>query len=197
MIFMNSYKVVAGVCGILAPIVSFIGMTIAIAVYPSFSWTTNYVSHLGSEGAVSEPFFNYGIIASGILLFVFSFGLLKSLENKISKYGCLVMAGAAVGLVGLGVFNLPHELHLEFTIPFFLLVPASQLVIGIGFLINNQKRIGRLTIISGVATSVFAAFTAISSLMDLPVFAIFETLSSTSGNIWVFAISILLIRKKI
>ena len=194
---MLNYKVGAGVCGILSTVVIAVGMSVAISVYPSFNWESNFVSHLGSEGAVSEPYFNYGVITSGIFLFVFSFGLLKSVNNKISQVGCVAMAGAAIGFVGLGIFNLPHELHLPFTVPYFLLVPIAQLIIGFGFLLNNKKGLGQKTIIAGAVTSIFAALTAISSIMNFPGFAIFEALSSTSANIWVIAISIMLIGKKI
>ena len=194
---MVSYKTISGICGILSSVVIATGMSVAISLYPSFSWATNYVSHLGSEGVASEPFFNYGVMISAAFLFAFSFGLLKSLNNSIGKIGCVTMAGAAVGLAGLGIFNLPHELHLPFTVPFFLLVPISLLIIGFGFLLNNQKGLGRKTILTGTVTSIFAAATMIFSLMSLDGFAVFEALTSTVGGLWVIAISIMLIRKKI
>ena len=198
MLFVVNYKIISGICGILAVAVSAIGMGIAVAIYPSFDWSTDFVSHLGSEGAVSAPFFNNGVIASGVLLFVFSIGLLKSLNNKISKFGCIAMAGAAIGLAGLGIYNLPHVfLHRVFTIPFFLLIPVSILLIGSGLLLNNKKGLGRKTIFAGAVISAFALGTLITRMMELPAFAVFETLASASGNIWVIAISIMLIRKKI
>jgi len=194
---MGTQKVIGGVFGILASIIAWVTVALSIAANSSFRWTTNALSDLGYDGVSSELIFNIGLITAGIFLFIFSIGLLPSLKKLVGKFGCIVISIASIGLIGLAAFNLPHLLHKPFAAIFFIAVPVSLLLIGVGFLRNNQKRIGWATIVSGIITSIFSIITIVFSLMNIPGLAIPESLTVASATVWVFAISILLIRKKI
>ena len=76
---------IAGICGVLLPVVVFISIWFAMSDAPWFRWTHNALSDLGLEG-VSAFFFNNGMIFGGILAFVFSIGLSKTLSNKTGAY---------------------------------------------------------------------------------------------------------------
>ena len=67
----------SGVCGILTPIIAFVCIFLAINSAPEFSWTENALSDLGVMPGATSAFFNFGLIVSGILGFVFAASLFR------------------------------------------------------------------------------------------------------------------------
>jgi len=118
----------AGICGVLVPIVIFISIWLAIYGAPWFRWTNNALSELGVEG-ISAFFFNNGIILGGIFAFIFSLGLVKILSNKIGAY---LLAVSSLALIGAGLFPITvFELHYVSSAAFFVLLTAALFIIGI------------------------------------------------------------------
>ena len=71
-----------GVCGILTLVVSILSLILSIRKAPWFNWTEYAISDLGTpEGAFT--FFNNSVIAVGILLLIFSVGLVIFLGDRI------------------------------------------------------------------------------------------------------------------
>lgn len=146
----------AGICGILFPMLIIICTCLSIYVSPWFIWTQNALSDLGVKG-ISAFIFNNGLILAGIFALVFSIGIAKTLSNK---FGAYVFAISAIALIGTGLFPLNlFVLHYVSSLTFFITLILSLFIIG--FTLKNSKIEYKL----GVATIFFAIIACISLIL--------------------------------
>ena len=68
---------ISGACGGLTPVVAFVCIFLAIVSAPGFSWAESALSDLGVVAGVTSVLFNYGLIVSGILGFIFATSLFR------------------------------------------------------------------------------------------------------------------------
>ena len=131
---------IAGISGILAPIVAFVGIVFSILSYPNFSFTGNWLSDLGI-GSTSAVF-NSGLILAGILGFVFCLGFRKTLP-PLGKLGSVVLLIGTLALIGVGLF--PESSGIYHTITSFLFFGCLIVGMGIvGFSLRKEKILGRV-----------------------------------------------------
>jgi hypothetical membrane protein len=178
---------VAGVCGILIPIVIFICLGVAIASSPWFTWTHHALSDLGvSEN--TAVLFNYGMVLGGILAFIFSLGLRKVLSNKI---GASLLSVSSLALIGIGLFpETVFVLHFITSASFFVFLTIALLIMGLTIKQNSFERS-----VGGLA--LFFALVAISStvfLFHLEGIAILEAFSCFPAFVWCMIIGIKMVR---
>jgi hypothetical membrane protein len=174
---------VAGVCGILIPIVIFACLGLAIAGSPWFTWTQHALSDLGiSEN--TAVLFNYGMVLGGIFTFIFSLGLRKVLSNKI---GASLLSVSSFALIGIGLFpETVFVLHFITSASFFVFLTIALLIIGLTIKQNSFER-------SMGGLALFFALVAISSTVFLVSFegiAIPEALSCFPAFIWCMLLGI-------
>ena len=92
----------AGICGILAPIIAFGCIGIAILLSPWFSWTESWLSDLGGSPkdrpiwaahGIASILFNSGLVIAGILGICFAIGMRKSglLNTPLGSAGILIL----------------------------------------------------------------------------------------------------------
>ena len=115
---MISSKIVkfSGACGILVLFVFLTSLFFSIQQAPLFSWTDNAISELGKQNAV--PFiFNNGLIITGILLLLFSIGLLKEIKNRFVSPLFFILS--SIFLIGVGLIPLPRIEHVYLSGMFF------------------------------------------------------------------------------
>jgi len=168
---------IAGICGILIPVVIFTCLGLSIASAPWFTWTQHALSDLGIYEN-TEVLFNYGMIIGGFLTLIFSLGLIKILSNKTGGY---ILAFSAVALIGIGLFpETIFALHFFTSASFFVLLTIAFLIIGITIKQNSFER--------GIGVSAFVlALVAIGStvtLFHVDGIAIAEALSCFPAFIW-------------
>jgi hypothetical membrane protein len=121
-------KKIAGICGILVPIVIFLCLWLSISGSPWFSWTHNALSDLGI-GGIYAFIFNNGLILGGIFAFVFSIGLSKTLKNKLGAY---LLAISSIALICTGLFPVNiFVLHYVSSSIFFISLTLALFIIGI------------------------------------------------------------------
>lgn len=145
----------AGICGVLVPIVVFTSIWLSMSGGSWFRWTHNALSDLGIEG-ISAFFFNNGIILGGILAFVFSLGLAKTLSNKTGAY---LLAISSLALIGAGVFpKTIFALHYVSSAAFFVLLTIALFTIGITMKHDQFDKA------LGVAAIIFALFACSSPI---------------------------------
>ena len=143
----------AGICGVILPIVVFAGILLAMSDSPWFKWTNNALSDLGVEG-LSALFFNNSLIFGGILAFIFSLGLAIILSKKTGTY---ILAISSLALIGAGLFpKTVFILHYISSSAFFVLLTIALFIIGL------TLRKGRFEQRMGAAAILLALF-AISS----------------------------------
>jgi len=168
---------IAGLCGVLVPIVVFVCIGLSMAQAPWFRWTHNALSDLGIKSNAAA-FFNIGMMLGGILTFVFSLGLIRILSNKIGAY---FLSLSALGLIGIGLFpETIFTLHFISSATFFVLLALSLLLIGLKIKQDPFERN------MGMLATLFA-MVAISStvfLLILEGVAIPESISCFPAFIW-------------
>jgi len=170
---------IAGICGILIPVVIFTCIGLAMAHSPWFVWTQHALSDLGIDG-VSAFFFNNGMIIGGILTFIFSLGLIRFLSNKTGAY---ILSASALALIGIGLIPETEKLfflHFFTSTSFFILLTLSFIIIGLTTKKNQfEKSIGLLATIFA-----FLAIASIIFIIPLGGVAIPESISCFPAFIW-------------
>ena len=173
-----------GLDGIVAPIVAFTFIGLAIATYPEFSWVNNALSDLGVVPGATASLFNYGLFLSGLLTLHLAIGLYKFLNNHImGRIGAVIFFAAGLAPEGIGAApeNRP-PFHYIFSVAFFSLIPIALLVIAGYFLISKEKRLAGFTLL--IAFLAAAPWILYYTVHYVPGVAIPELLSALAGAAW-------------
>lgn len=174
---------IAGLCGVVGPLIAFSMILLAISSSPWFSWTENALSDLGAEG-MAALLFNSGLIICGALILVFATGLREILPSRfLSHAGVLGIVLSAIALIGIGVFPVPHTLHFPFSVAFFTLLPISMLLLGCAMALEqSDKKIGLFITTLGIVAIVPWVLLFVVPLRGV---AIPETISALAASTWV------------
>ena len=188
---------ISGASGILTPIIAFLFISLAIYSAPEFSWTENALSDLGVIAGATAPLFNYGLIVSGLLGFIFSISLVRMMRffNILSAHGkphmiiyrgvggSLLFSLACLALMAIGVF--PESVsyaHFLASVAFFVLMLGALLLFGIGFLKLRQKPLAAFTLLLGAVGTVPWLLHFV--IRYIPGVAIPELISAVAGGAW-------------
>ena len=128
--------------GVIAPILAFTFILVAVVSYPQFSWASNALSDLGVVSGVTAGVFNGGLVICGVLCVTFAVGLYVLFsESVLGHVGVFVFGLACVALVAIGTFpeSVPAT-HYWVSVAFFVLLPISLLIIVGGFWRTGQVR---------------------------------------------------------
>jgi hypothetical membrane protein len=184
----------SSICGVLAPIIGFTCVLFALASYSQFSWFDNALSDLGVVEGVTAVLFNFGLIVSGVLTFVFGLGLFAFLHKKaLGVAGSLIFVLDAWALTLIGIFpESARPIHYYASVAFFVLFPISMFLICAEFLSSSRIKMGLLTFV----TATFAAIVWIIQFTVTPVpgVAIPETLSALAASTWVVVLGLKMFR---
>ena len=161
--------------GLISVFVAAISITVAqllyIAVDPTFSITTNFISDLGTGPNNSDVVFNIGMILTGIFFIPYFIYLGWYLQKKDKKMNLLIkgmIAGliASIGLILVGFFPLDPEnlysynMHIIAAGILFYGLLIMLLIYGISEYINPEIP-NLLSILSFIAAILFGAFITI------------------------------------
>ncbi len=165
--------------GIVIPLLFVGGLLGALLYAPWFSWTHNAISDLGRP-QYGLYFFNYLLTAIGILLLIFSIGLYLLLRGP--RFGPAALGLSSLYFIGVGLFPLPHQIHVEISGLFFIAFSLGFFLLGLK-LYNHPlvqfKRLGK--------TALFVAFCSALSpigLLFFPGIAISEIIILLPGFLW-------------
>jgi hypothetical membrane protein len=188
---------IGAIAGILAPIIAFTCILLAIASYPQFSWTNNALSDLGIVPGITGPLFNFGLYTSGTLALVFSILSLYDYlgKNQVGKIGATIFALGTIALICIGIFNESFSpTHYFVSVAFFVLMPISLFVITASFGIERHAKMAALTILMGIAAAVpwifYFTFHFVSGV------AIPEFISGLASTFWIIELCYKILRKK-
>jgi len=172
---------VAGICGLLVPVVVFTCLALALLSSPWFIWTDHALSDLGVQGNTTA-LFNYGMIAGGVLACIFSLGLIRVLRRKIGGYALLF---SSVALVGIGLFpETVFVLHFFTSATFFVMLTVALFLLGITMLKDPFERLVGLLALSFAGTAMISVF----FLFPLKGIALPEAFSCFPAFIWCFIV---------
>ncbi len=186
---------ISGICGIVTPVVAFTCILLAIAYSPLFSWTGNALSDLGVQSGLTPILFNYGLAVSGVLAFVFAFGLFKFLKTSISgRVGAFFFVIAALALIAIGAFNENYSpTHWYVSLTFFVFSPLSMLLLLVAFLRLKQLKTGAFTFLTAMVAAVpWVAYFAVQYVEGV---AIPETVSALAVSAWAVVLGFKMIKK--
>ncbi|UCG70055.1 MAG: DUF998 domain-containing protein [Thermoplasmata archaeon] len=150
---------VAGFCGVIAPIIAFSCIGLAVLLSPWFSWTENWLSDLGGSPGdrpvwaahgISSMIFNFGLVVAGILGVFFTLGLRNSgiLRNPSGNFGTFSLFITTMALIGIGVFpETTGSPHGVFSMVFFIGIGVSLLFLVVALFKSNEKKLGWLVFI--------------------------------------------------
>ncbi len=151
---------VAGLCGVITPILVLTLIALAISYSPWFSWTENALSDLGVQG-IAAVLFNSSLIIGGVLMSIFAVGLREVLRSRTLEHaGTLILILDAAVLCAIGVFpETAGRIHFYVSVAFFTLFPMSMFLIGASMTrFSSEKKLGLFTVLIGAAAAVVWAF---------------------------------------
>jgi|Deesub1362A_J573_1020465.scaffolds.fasta_scaffold00018_213 hypothetical membrane protein len=154
----------SGACGILAPFIALSSISLSIYLHPWFRWADNALSDLGAIGVPYNFIFNLGLILTGILGVIFTFGLATLISRKMWILGVGFFGAGMVSLAFIGVFPEGIFLHKHVSIAFYLLSLIGMILMGADLLRVRSERVWGLFVLS----IVILALTAITLLTTIP-----------------------------
>jgi len=184
---------IGGVCGIISQAVGAIALVTALALFPHFSWTDNFLSFLGAEDS-SALAFNYGLVAGALLGLVFAAGLWNGpfCRRVVVKAGIASLVMGLLGFGGIGMFPRTHPVpHNLASLAFYSFIPLALLLIGIGGLLVRPRVWG---VVSILAAALVAGFQHIP--WPWTGGAIPQLLTALPWSAWTVAFAIRLLRER-
>lgn len=176
-----SLKRLAGLCGLLTPVLTLTLIFVSIAMSPWFSWHDNALSDLGVSA--TPNFFNAALFIGGGLHLIFVIFGLRSISGpgRLAQLGyAAVLAGAlALPLIGF-VTEAYGRVHYYVAAAYFLATPLGYILMGSAWL-RRDRLAGVLSIAAGLAA------VAAIALVPHRRIAVPEILAATLMGAWTFA----------
>jgi len=178
------------VVGIVAVVVSFGGISFAIALSPAFGVTENALSNLGvaESPAGTETtalVFNGGLIVGGALGALFGIGLAVLSTHPVERIGSVLFAVSMLSMGGVGVFPQDQAFHFEVAAGFYLLFSLAVLIFGAGQLLTGDRRGGAFSIAAGVGNLAVWIGWGVTGSVTRQGLAIPELLGAAMVVLWV------------
>jgi len=136
--------------GILAAILGWIVIFISISVNPWFIFIRDAFSDLGGPNANMPWIYNYGLIITGLIIFLYSFAQLSDSTNKVESFASGYTSLMGIFLMLIGIFPSGTRPHIFVSTWFFIQGDLSILTWGIGLVIRRWMKIGLIFIIIGI-----------------------------------------------
>lgn len=180
---------IAGACGIGSQVVALISLLAAISTSPWFSWTENYLSVLGVNGSATTVF-NFGLILTGLLSFIFAIGLEKTFLSGrlLGRLGIISLVLGSAALSAMGIFprttGIPHNCA---SLAFFVFISLAIFLIGI-MIITSHKIWGVLSLTVVILIGVFQLVPWPWSGGAIP-----QVLSGLPWSLWTIALGVRLL----
>ena len=150
----------AGLCGAIAPILSFGLILYAVAISPWFSWQTDALSDLGRYPRQSALPFNVALIAGGILNVMLVLGVGRWIGP--GRLGRLGTAASLVGAVALGLIGVfPENVvgpHWTAAATYFLVTPIGYALVGAELWHKGRRAHGAAAVASALGAFVIMIF---------------------------------------
>ena len=143
---------IAGLCGVIAPILSFGLIFYAVAISPWFSWEANALSDLGRYPRLSALPFNVALVAGGVLNVVLVFGMGRWIgPGPLGRLGTVASLVGAMALGLIGVF--PENVrvpHWTAAATYFLVTPVGYALVGAELWRKGRRAHGAAAVASAV-----------------------------------------------
>ena len=119
--------------GILAALIYWLFVAWSISRNPWFSFFHNALSDLGDPAKAASPWiYNYGLMVSGLLLFIFSIYLILASGNRLQTVGGAYVSISALFLALIGIFHGGTRPHVFVSTYFFIQFFLGAVLYGLG-----------------------------------------------------------------
>lgn len=172
---------IAGLCGVITPIITLSLILLSISYSPWFNWSENALSDLGVHEAAT--LFNSALMIGGVLTLVLAAGLLQTLRRtKTGFTGALVFVVGAVSLFAIGLFpETAGRIHFYVSVSFFASATLSMIIIGVALMKASERNVGVFSVFAGLFAA--AVWTVFWNLPHRGV-AVPEMLSVLAASAW-------------
>ena len=157
-------------------------VTLAVLSKPGYRVGFNYLSDLGANN-VGAYWFNYGMIATAVFIFIFFTSLYKShAKSQIGKLGIAAGIIAALGLAAVGFFpeNIEPQHFIASAVYF---VTAMLSVLFISMSMKLEKTASWITLLTGVLVVISGV---VFMATELP---LLENLAVATFGLWVLSVA--------
>ncbi len=177
----------AGLCGIVSPIVTLTLIFVAVAQSPWFSWHDNALSDMGISQTPNS--FNAALLIGGVTYLVFVIGFLRWLgpTSSLSQLAAWLMLVGGISLTLIGILTeAAGGIHDIVAATYFLVTPLAYVLFGIDLLRRGARVRGALTITAGAAALMFIAAVPHKRI------AVPEILAAVIIAAWTFSIGMMM-----
>ncbi len=136
----ETWTMVFGLCGIMAPVLALIFIGASIAMHPEFNFPGYALSHLGALKTPNHIVYNVGMVLTGLMGILFSCGVPRLVNGKIGILGIIVFASGFFTLALVGVFPGGTSPHNTVSMAFFTLSTFGILILALDQLLKQSSR---------------------------------------------------------
>ncbi|MGP3667358.1 MAG: DUF998 domain-containing protein [Candidatus Bathyarchaeota archaeon] len=127
--------------GVAAIVIGWVTILLSVFLHPWFSLDKNALSDLGALNVPDNYIFNFGLMLSSILAFLYSLYLIKTL-NRLGCVGGVFLTLASANLFLIGFYPEGTYPHLLVSVEFFVLILIACLVVSLSLLTSGFKKHG-------------------------------------------------------
>ncbi|MFP3157647.1 MAG: DUF998 domain-containing protein [Caldivirga sp.] len=171
--------------GVAAAALAWIVIAISISLNPWFNLLHNALSDLGSPHANYYWVYNYGLVATAIVMFTYSIYLLLVSGNKIEAMGSSFVAVASIFLALIGVFHEGTYPHAFVSQWFFTQMDLAVVTWSVGLVIDRNLNYGVPLLLLGLLAPLPALLLKWPSTATLEVYGILVI------DVWAIAATVL------
>ena len=175
----------AGLFGLLTPIVILTLVFVAVGLSPWFNWHTDALSDIGVSD--TPQLFNTSLLIGGLMYLVFVIGFLRwhGLQSGLARSAAFFMLAGGLGLILIGlVTEEAGRLHYVVAATYFLATPVAYLLLGLDWQRRGRKLLGFLTLAAGMAAFLLIALVPHRGL------AVPEILASVVLGAWTLSLGL-------
>ncbi|UCH38131.1 MAG: DUF998 domain-containing protein [Candidatus Bathyarchaeota archaeon] len=160
--------------GVLAPLVGYVFIAVAIAKAPWFSWQSNALSDLGhARNSAVAPLFNLGLFLTGALLLTYAVTVFHQYAVVTSWF----LSFTSISLQLISIFDEVYSsLHYVVSVLFFVLLGCTSIV----YVLEKKSSLAAIGFIVGLASWVFYGTKTYTTGISVP-----ETISSLAVIPWI------------
>lgn len=165
--------------GLVAAILFYVVSLLSIHYNSWFIFTEHAFSDLGGPEAQKPGIYNWGMISLGVLILIYSLTLIQDATNKAETVGGAFTFIAGIFLALIGIYSSGTQPHNFVSSWFFTQAELAILAWGIGLLLNEWKRFGKIILAMGILGPIGAA------VIQWPSVAAIEAYGIVIIDIWV------------
>lgn len=170
--------------GILAPVMAFLGITLAVNVHSGwFSWKNNAISDLGRIGLEKNYILNFSLIIAGILGLIYAYGMYKETKGVLKKIGVGIFTAGLISLILIGAFPEGTSPHYYVSWGFYILASTGILVYGTDEIRKEKTKTFGIFSLLDVFTAWILGIWAIKTFKGA---AIPELIGAVAIALWVY-----------